>query len=140
MTVKSYQMSMSALPDMRDYNITGRERERERETSQPLTVLQRLYYDGFTHSLVSGGKNDDTIVEILHQRPAHAAVAIAYQLVSILQKLHVNGLCASCIAMCNLPADLTACIANRIVTSLVPRLLWEGEERAWYTPFAHALN
>ena len=26
--------------------------------------------------------------------------------------------------------------------SLVPRLLflWEGEERAWYTPFAHALN
>ena len=37
-------------------------------------VLQRLYYDGFTHSLVSGGKNDDTIVETLHQRPAHAAV------------------------------------------------------------------
>ena len=24
--------------------------------------------------------------------------------------------------------------------SLVPRLLWEGEERAWYTPFVHALN
>ena len=76
MTVKSYQISMSALPDMRDYNITGRERERERERepSQPLMVLQRLYYDGFTHSLVSGGKNDDTIVEILHQRPVHAAV------------------------------------------------------------------
>ena len=67
---------------MRDYwereRERKREREREREPFQPLMVLQRLYYDGFTHSLVSGGKNDYTI-EILHQRPAHAAVYIAYQ-------------------------------------------------------------
>ena len=40
-----------------------------------------------------------SIVEILHQRPAHAAVYIAYQLVFILQKLHVNGLCASCMSI-----------------------------------------
>ena len=61
---------MSALPDMRDYwerekereREGERERDREREPFQPLMVLQRLYYDGFTHSLVSGGKKDYTIV------------------------------------------------------------------------------
>ena len=31
--------------------------------------------------------------------------------------------------------DLIKCLP-----SLVPRLLWEGEERAWYILFAHALN
>ena len=47
---------------------------------------------------------------------------------------HLRAQVCMCVCVCEVGGCLCECI------SLVPRLLGGGEERAWYTPFAHALH